>query len=81
MIPCPVCAIPLSRAFRETCPSTGCPCFGTVAGSVEMESRADQYRNRPSRFMSGDNAYAALERDAQLAYLAAVGAVQLEHYA
>lgn len=87
IVACPVCGIPLERR-REPCPSPACPCYGTVAGSPEMESAALRWRSRgsvaQSRTWQGDDALDALERAELLDYQAAAGAlidVQIEHEA
>ena len=78
---CKVCRIPLD--YRETCPSPGCPCVGTRAGSPEMAACAAAYRSRPSvaqaRTLSGADALAALERRAWLDYAEAAGDVEFSH--
>lgn len=72
-----MCAIPLGR--HEACPSPACPCYGTRAGSAEMDAAAQRWRSRPSvaqaRTLDGRAALDALERRAWLELTAAYGAV------
>jgi hypothetical protein len=81
---CDVCGIPLG--YRETCPAPACPCYGTRAGSDEMELAALAWRARPSvaaaRTLSGRDALDHLDRMAALECQRAYGdalAVEIVH--
>jgi hypothetical protein len=82
--PCPVCGVGL--AYRESCPSPSCPCYGMRAGTAEADVAAERWRARPSvaarRTMTGADAVAALETRVWLEMAGACGAVldiEIEH--
>jgi hypothetical protein len=86
MTPCPVCAIPLSTANRETCPSPACPCYGLRSDSDDAQRAALRWRSRHSvaaaRTWDGANALAHLEAQSWLDMQEARGeliSVMIEH--
>jgi len=78
-----VCRIALDT--WESCPSPTCPCYGTRAGSPEMDAAAERWRSRPSvaaqRTMTADAAYDLVEMRAWLDYAeAAADLVEFEEW-